>query len=93
MYYVTSGYLGGFLRLQFPHDLALLCNTLIKVRRRGRVGCRWGSRGGGGGRGHPWFVLLTGQLFKLCLQSEELLHCTINLVLVPSTNQLVVAGS
>lgn len=98
---VETEYLGGFLRLQFPHNLPLLCNALIQARRtrrrggRGRGGaggsssCSSRSRGCRFGRGHPWFVVLTGQLFKLRLESEELLHSYINLVLVPSTNQFL----
>ena len=64
----TWRYLGCLLCLQFPDQLTLLWNTLIKTWRR--VGHRGRSRGrgsGGSGRGHPWFVILTRHLFKLRL--------------------------
>lgn len=88
----VSEYLGGFLRLQFPHILSLLCNTLIQARSG-----RNGGRGSSGrryrrGRGHSRLVILTSQFLKLHLESEELLHSYVNLVLLPSTNHLIVDG-
>lgn len=91
-------YLRSFFRLQFPDRLPLMRDTFIQVGRRAGS-----SRGGGGGggrrrrssrgskRGHPGFVILTGRLFELGLESEELLHCNVNLVLVPSTNPFTAA--
>lgn len=90
--YSISVYLGSFFSLQLPNNLSLLCNTLIQAWRGGR---RW--RGGWRRRGrdswgHPWFVLLTSQLFKLCLQSKQLLDGSIKLVLVPLREQFLLGG-
>lgn len=87
-----SEYLGGFLRLQLPHIVSLLCNTLIQARRGGGGGRGSSSRRYRSGRGHPWLVILTSQFLKLHLESEELLHSYFNLVLLPSTNHLIVDG-
>lgn len=87
-----SEYLGGFLRLQLPHIVSLLCNTLIQARRGGGGGRGSSSRRYRSGRGHPWLVILTSQFLKLHFESEELLHSYFNLVLLPSTNHLIVDG-
>jgi hypothetical protein len=88
-----AAYLGYFFCLQFPHNLTLLRDLLIQAyRSRGGGGGVGGGFGAGrssvGGRSHPRFIILTGDLFELRLESHELLHCCVNLVLVPATVRL-----
>lgn len=96
-------YLGGLVRLEFPYNLSLLCDTFIEARRRRRRGrggggvgrgngSRGRSRGRRSGRGLSRFVILTRQLFKLSLESEELLHGTVDLFLIPSTKPVCCSG-
>ena len=85
-----TAYLGCFFSLKFPQSISLLRDLLIQAwmsrgTGRGGGGGFWVGSSSIGGRSHPRFIFLTGDLFELCLESQELLHCCINLVLVPVT--------
>lgn len=75
-------HLGGLLGFQLPHKVTLLSHMFIDARARcdcGGLGVLdWGSSRDWGS---SWLVILTCCLFVLCLQVQELLHRSINLVL------------
>lgn len=76
-----------FFSLQFSDHLALFSNTSERTTGEGGAWtscCRSGGRAllcwGGSRWSHARFVLLSGQLFKLRLQSQELLYSGIHLL-------------